>query len=191
MLRGTKHKPGLLQVHLWSQRRDCFLLFSVNLCSLYLAVEGLSCVNWSQFCCLGFWGAVCSQFCNTHHENNAFGLKMDKAVWLICRATLIPALVQLAQWVHEHREVSETTKKLCEYDVNCLGFIFPFYFCFSIDQAAHFGPLPSRFPPHIYWSEAKTKKPFGVVGHYLGWWCLSGSFNSSLAKKKRKLSSLK
>lgn len=28
-----------------------------------------------------------------------------------------------------------------------------------MDQAAHFGPPPSRFPPHIYWTEAETKKP--------------------------------
>lgn len=92
---------------------------------------------------------MCSQFCNTHHENHTFGLKMDKAI-VSSAGPLTPALIQLAQWVHKHGEVSESIKKLCEYDVLCLGFIFPVYFCFSMDQAAHFGPSPSGFPPHIY-----------------------------------------
>lgn len=122
-----------------------------------LAVKGLSCGNWGQFCCLGFWGGcLLTVLQHTPREPRSW-VKNRQSNWWTSRATLTPALVQLAQRVHEHGEVSESTKKLCDYDVICLGFISPVYFCFSMDQAAHFGPPPSRFPPHTYWTEAETK----------------------------------
>lgn len=162
MLRGTKHKPGFCCRCTFDLRGETASFCSQSIyVGVYLAVKGLSCVNWGQFCCLGFWGGCLLTVLQHTPREPRFGVKNRPSNWLICRVTLTPALVQLAQWVHEHGEVSEIIKKLCEYDVISLGFISTVYFCFSMDQAAHIGPPPSRFPPHFYWTE--TKKTFGVV----------------------------
>lgn len=164
-------------------RGETLSFCSQSICvGVYLAGKGLSCVNWGQIFCLGFWGGCLLTVLQHTPWEPRFWVKNGQSNWLICRASLTPALVQLAQWVHEHGEVSDSTKKLCEYDVICLGFIFPVSLCFLWIRQLILGHLPPGF--HHTLTELRLQpNTFGVVGRNLGWWCLHVSFNSSLAKK--------
>lgn len=150
---------------------------------VYVAVKGLSCVIWGQFCCLGFWGGCLLTVLQHTPGEPRFWDKNRQSNWLICRGTLTPALVQLAQWVHEHGEVSESSKKplwiWCYFFRLHLCRLFLLFYGSGSSIWATSLQVSTTHLLNWGWD----KKTLWCCNN-LGWWCLNVGFNSSPAKKK-------